>query len=898
MKSTEIRNKFLKFFEEKGHKIVPSDSLVPKNDPSVLFTSAGMNQFKEQFMGNLCGFKRAVSVQKCLRTADLENVGKSLRHHSFFEMLGNFSFGDYFKPEAIKWAWEFITGVLNLPENRLWITLHKDDFKAYEIWVKEIGINPRRIIKLGDNDNFWPANAPKQGPNGPCGPCSEIFYDWGEEFGCKRPDCSPACSCGRFTEIWNLVFTQYERQTDGTLLPLPNKNIDTGMGLERIASVMQNVRSNYQTDLFVPILSAIGENLARDNISSEQGWMQTKARAVADHMRAAVFAIADGVVPCNEKQGYVIRKLIRRSVVYLKQIGVKKPFCYKLVYSIAQIMQDHYPETQQKHEFISGVIKNEEDLFWKIIKERSPQAEVEFKTLLAGLENKKNSDKAQITDLITKAAFIQYDTYGVPLEISKAIVQRISNSHIEISDLEFEKQMESQRSRSRGNTMISNEIFVKTAGTILQGIVSEFRGYEHLECSSNVLAILKDDTLVNTACKGEKVEIVIAQTPFYAESGGQDGDRGEFVNDFFLAEIVDTKKVGQAILHSALIKKGILKSSDKVTAKVDFQKRANTARNHTATHLLQYALRKKLGKHIQQSGSYVCAEKLRFDFTHLSSLGQDTLKDIELIVNQCVWQNLPVETKIMDINQAKAAGALAFFQEKYGENVRMVCIGDCSKELCGGTHIHNTGEIGFFKITTESSIAQGVRRIEGVTAMKALDVVQHNKFLLNSLNSILKTSSDKVVDAAQKLVLEVKAQENELQKLKQSLLLQETENLINNACSVEGINLVIAEIKGLQMDGLRRICDLVKNKLEPVICVLGACFQNKGFLVLGISSSLCDQGLDAVKMIKKFTALTGGGGGGKKELAQAGTKDIPAFKNVIVNANEIIQDFLKQVELS
>ncbi len=901
MTSNQIRTKFLEFFAAKEHKIVASDSLVPQGDASVLFTSAGMNQFKEQFMGKTEDFRRAASCQKCLRTADLENVGKSPTHHTFFEMLGNFSFGDYFKKEAILWAWEFVTETLEISKNKLWISVHKDDAQANEIWAKKIGIPKAQLIKLGDQENFWPANAPAEGPNGPCGPCSEIFYDWGPEFGCKQSNCSPACACGRFTEIWNLVFTQYDRQPDGSLNPLPSKNIDTGMGLERIASVIQNVRENYQTDLFVPILKALEEQLKRENITPPKTWMQTKAKAIVDHIRAAVFAIADGVIPSNEERGYVIRKIIRRSIVNLKQIGINKPLCYKLVYIIGATMQEPYPGILKLHETIAGIIKKEEEMFWTILKERAPQAEAKFRELPSASSTGPGTDLRIVPEqpkTPAQVAFTLYDTYGFPLELSKEIAKKLN---LEISEEEFEKLMEMQRERSRSKTQISSEIFSKTIAGLLKGISSEFVGYDYLEYQSKIIAIIKDEKLVAEAEKEDEVEIVLDKTPFYAEAGGQIGDRGSISihysndpNHPFFAEIINTTNIGKAILHRAKIKQGILKKDDVVLADVNRAARMATAKNHTATHLLQYALRKIFGEHVEQSGSYVTPEKLRFDFTHLTPLPKEIIKEIDRLVNECIWQNVAVETLSLDLNQAKQQGALAFFQEKYAETVRMVWIKNHSKELCGGTHVEATGEIGLFKIINESSIAQGIRRIEAITAKAALGLVQDNDNTIDTLSAVLKIAPDKLLPGVIKLTQELKSREKEIEKLKTSSIAQQAEELIAGAQKIAKVPVIITELSNYEMSLLRKMCDLIRSKLDPVICVMASHAQNKPLLVVGLSRSLSEKGLDAVKLIREITTLAGEAvGGGKKELAQAGTKDIAGLRRVIKESPKIIEKFLK-----
>ncbi|MCK4994185.1 MAG: alanine--tRNA ligase [Candidatus Omnitrophica bacterium] len=885
MKSNEVRQKFLKFFEKRGHKIIESDSLAPANDKSVLFTSAGMNQFKEQFMGNITDFRRAASSQKCMRTADLINVGKSPTHHTFFEMLGNFSFGDYFKEDAILWAWEFITEELLLPKERLWVSVHTSDDEAYDIWIKQIKISIDKIVKLGDKDNFWPANAPKDGPNGPCGPCSEIFYDWGKEYGCKDPKCSPACDCKRFSEIWNLVFTQYERQSDGNLIPLPSNNIDTGMGLERITSVVQNVRENYATDLFVPILESITELLNRKNIIADSAWFNTRAKAVADHIRAASFAIADGVIPANETRGYVIRKLIRRSIMNLKAVGVKGPFCYGLVNSIAIVMQEQYPQIKRKRETIAGIIKNEEEMFWKILDERSEENARLFKALTQNLS----------CETPAQLAFNQYDTFGVPLEISKENAQKAG---LKILDEDFEKLMDAQRDRSRSGTQISSEIFSKSIGHLIKDLTTEFTGYVELETEAKVTALLQADILKDEVFDTDEihqVDVVLDKTPFYVEAGGQAGDLGEIVlENESVIQVVKTIKVNNSIFHRCLVDKGSIKKGDEVIVRVTPREhRVATMRNHTATHLLQYALREILGDSVEQSGSYVNSEKLRFDFTHLKALKKETIGKVEKLVNVLIWENLVVQTNVMKIEDAKKSGALAFFDDKYGDTVRVVSIENISKEFCGGTHVKAIGQIGLFKIVSESSIAQGIRRIEGVTGLKAFELLEMNEALLDELSAALKVTPDNLNETVEKLIKQIKNQEKELADFKLGSLRNDVSALIDSCVKVDNISVIVKEFKNYDVNALRKMNDLLKVKADPMISVLGTT-SSKPMIIVGLSAALVNKGLDAVEIIKELSALTGGGGGGKKYLAQAGAKDADGLRAAISRAPKIIENFLKK----
>lgn len=887
MTSNQVRQKFLEFFKSKGHKIIASDTLVPQNDPSVLFTSAGMNQFKQQFMGNITDFRRAASSQKCMRTADLINVGLSPTHHTFFEMLGNFSFGDYFKKEAILWAWEFITQELKLSQDKLWVSVHNSDNEAYDIWISQVGVAKNRIVKLGDRDNFWPANAPKDGPNGPCGPCSEIFYDWGQEYGCKDPDCSPACDCKRFSEIWNLVFTQFDRQSDGTLIALPSKNIDTGMGLERITSVVQNVRENYATDLFAPILISITEQLKRKNIVPDSAWGKSKSKAVADHIRAACFAIADGVVPSNETRGYVIRKLIRRSIMNLKAVGINSPFCYGLVNTIGIVMEQQYPEIKRKQQMIAGIIQNEEEMFWKILNERCEDNVLQFKNYA-----KNPGDNISPANI----AFNQYDTYGVPLEISKENAQKYG---LKILDEDFEILMDEQRERSRSGTQISSEIFAKSIGPLINDLASEFVGYEQLTVQAKVIALVQGEKLKNIVDSNDNdnyVDVILDKTPFYVESGGQAADKGKILLKTGFIDILEIKKVNNAILHRGQVRNGSIKTNDIVTAEVINKDRRATASNHTATHLLQYSLRQILGEHIEQSGSAVSSEKLRFDFSHLTALKKETIDKIENLVNELIWENLTVQTEVMNIEQAKKSGALAFFGDKYGDTVRVVSISGLpqAKEFCGGTHAQATGQIGLFKIISESSIAQGIRRIEAVTSHAAFDLVKKQQNLIEQMSDLFKAEADKLVESAEKTIKHLKEQEKEISGLKMGSLANDISGLLATAIKLNEVCVIIKEYKNYDVNALRKMNDSLKAKADPMISVLASTQGSKPMFLVGVSGSLVNKGIDAVEIIKEISAFSGGSGGGKKELAQAGARDAESLRTAMDQALKIVEKFINK----
>jgi len=692
MKTDEIRRRFLEFFERRGHVIVPSDSLVPQNDPTLLFTGAGMNQFKEMFLGKgKLEFRRAASCQKCLRTADIEKVGKTSGHLTFFEMLGNFSFGDYFKREAIEWAWEFVTEELKLPPDKLAATVYKDDDESYQIWRDVIGIPADRIYRFGEEENFWPANAPSQGPNGVCGPCSEIHFDRGSSVGCGRAECNPGCDCDRYVEVWNLVFTQFDRRDGGVLEPLPQKNIDTGMGLERTAALMQGKILALENDVFMPLIEeaarAIGAEYRSD---SESG---ARFRRIADHARAVTFCIADGVMPGNEGRGYVVRRLLRRAVADGWQLGCRNSFIHRLVPVVAQTMGAAYPEVAERAANIERVIQAEEERFLETIQNGWREMQERIEAL------KKSGAKV----MSGKEAFYLADTLGFPLEFTEML---LAQEGLEVDRKGFEEEMARQRERSRATSQISQAIFDLGPLGEIKGEVppTEFLGYEQLECKGKVLALLKDEKPVQSADGGE-VAVILDRTPFYGEAGGQVGDTGAIKAPTGELRVRDCKRADGYILHIAEIASGRISVGEEVTASVDAERRRAIMRNHTATHLLHYALREVLGKHVEQSGSLVEPERLRFDFTHFAQVKPEEIERITEIVNRRILEDAPVNATEMTLTEAKQRGAIALFGEKYGEIVRVVEIGDFSKELCGGTHCRRTGEIGLFRIISEQSVA-------------------------------------------------------------------------------------------------------------------------------------------------------------------------------------------------
>ncbi len=857
-----LREKFLVFFQARQHKLVESDSLVPKEDPTVLFTPAGMNQFKKEFMGFDAGFKRAATCQRCLRTDDLEKVGKTSSHHTFFEMLGNFSFGDYFKKEAITWAWEFLTVELKIPADKLWVSVYQDDDEAYCIWKEQISLPVEKIVRLGDEDNFWPAEARTKGPNGPCGPCSEIFYDFGVQPGCAEKNCNPACSCGRFVEIWNLVFTQFNRRQDAFLEPLPNKNIDTGMGLERLTAVMQGKQNNFETELFQPIVQEIISKLPGLKVSFEQKLLYT----ITDHLRAAVFSIFDGILPSNEGRGYVVRKIIRKAILHLNNLGINEPFLYRLVPCLTEIMRRPYPELTKRRDEIVQILLTEEKNF--------------IRTLGSSAELFKNKFTEFITRpdplAVGRAAFLLHDTYGIPLELT---VQWLDKQGISFSSLAFDQAMQEQKTRSKTGSVMSGEVF-GAKSLELKVAASKFIGYQQDNVETAILGILKDGQQLVKAAAGENLEIILEQTPFYPESGGQVGDTGKLISGGNVFEVVDTQRIDNVILHSGKIISGNLKNGDRVKAQINVQRRLNIARNHTATHILQAALRQVLGNHVQQQGSLVAEEKFRFDFTHFKGLSAEEIIRVEEVANSCIAANQTVDCQEMTFKAARNAGALAFFEEKYGEHVRVVNIGNFSKELCGGTHLGNLTEIGIIKILSESSVASGIRRIEGVTADFARQFIcqQREKSILEAQKK----------DKLKELKAQKKQRNLEFNHRLQEVLSRLTENTIE----LKSVNVVTALEPDLEMSDLRFLADKLKEKLQSGVIALGShdALGQRAYLVIAVTPDLLSRGFDAGEFIRQVAPAIGGSGGGRADFAQAGGRHPENFVLAFEKLRAIIKD--------
>lgn len=874
----EVREKFLSYFESKGHTRVCSSSLVPHNDPTLLFTNAGMNQFKDTFLGlDKRAYTRATSSQKCVRAGgkhnDLETVGKTARHHTFFEMLGNFSFGDYFKRDAITYAWEFLTKVLGLPEDKLYITIYKDDDEAYELWRELTPVPPERIIHLGEKDNFW-----SMGETGPCGPCSEIHYDRGEKYSCG-PNCGIGkCDCDRYLEIWNLVFMQYNRDAEGNMTPLPRPSIDTGMGLERITSVLQEVETNYDTDLLKTLINAVENVCGKKYYGDMRGF---PFRVIADHVRSCTFLIDDGVLPANEGRNYVLRRILRRAVRFGKVLGVDKPFMYKLVPVVVDLMKEAYPEIKDKADYIAKVIKTEEERFHVTLNDGIKMAQEIV-----------NNAKAQGLDILPgKDIFRLYDTYGFPLDLSQDIAEEAGLK----VDLEgFNTAMEAQRERARSarqeNRVWDLALTVsKIAGELPP---TRFEGYDTLTRKGTILAMIKEGELLEDAKEGDEVYLIANDTPFYAEGGGQTSDRGDIRGDQGKLAVTAVEKMPDGkIVHRGIVS-GCLKTKESIEMEVDAANRQATARNHTATHLLQKALKIVLGDHVHQAGSSVDAERLRFDFNHLSAVTPEELEKIENLVNEKILASLSVKAQEMSLEDAKKAGAMALFGEKYGDVVRVVVIDDFSKELCGGTHIRNTSQIGLLKIISETAVGAGLRRIEAVTGNGVRKHLRETEAFLEEISTALKTPSHEVVKRIYSLTEELKAKEKLLEKYEAQSSQAEVTNLLDKVRTIKNCQVLVSRAEARDMEQLRKMSDMFKEKLNSGIVVLGCAMEDKVRFIVSVSKDLIGKGVHAGKIIKEVAQITGGSGGGRPDMAQAGGKDINKLDEALDVAVKIIENQL------
>ncbi len=876
MNHTEIRQKYLDFFKNRGHEVIPSSSLIPRDDPTLLFTNAGMVQFKGLFLGEeKRSYTRAATSQKCVRAGgkhnDLENVGYTARHHTFFEMLGNFSFGDYFKKEAISWAWELLLEEYKLDKDKLYITIYKDDDEAYDIWEKLIGVPASRITRLGEKDNFW-----AMGDTGPCGPCSEIHFDFGESSGCGKPDCAPGCDCDRYLEIWNLVFTQFDRDEKGKLTPLPNPNIDTGMGLERIAAVVQGVKTNYDTDLFSAPIGCLEELTSLSYGEREK--YDLSFRVISDHARAAAFLIGDGVMPSNEGRGYVLRRIIRRAVRYGQVLDLKDSFFHKVAESVIDAMGHCYNELEASRSYIREVLINEEKRF-------SDTLFYSMKILNDEIDRIKQ-DKGKI--IPGELAFKLYDTYGLSVDIVEDVAR---DEGLQVDVNAYEKSMSSQRNQSRESWRGSGEEKIPEVykKLVSDGITTEFVRSDTVVNKSNVLAILKDGHEIPRAGQNDEVEIVLGFTPFYGESGGQVGDKGMLANDRAEVTVTDTVRAGQdLIIHKCEIKKGVLKVGDEVEARVDLERRRAVQSNHTATHLLHSVLREVLGDHVKQAGSLVSPERLRFDFSHFTQVEKDKLLEIESLVNRHIRENFTVSTKEMNREDAAKTGAMAIFEERYGEKVRVVSVGDgVSMELCGGTHSERTGDIGFFKIISESAVAANVRRIEALTGKAAVENAQKIDNEIKKAAGTLKTLPEKVNEKINQLLTDLKQKDTEIEALKSKLLSKESGDLLSGITDVNGIRVLTRELESESPKELRDYVDKIKEKLASGIIVLGSKNAEKVMLICAVTEDLTDQ-FNAGKIIKELSEIVGGKGGGRPDMAQGGGNNPGKLTHALESVKDII----------
>ena len=870
MTSSDIRRSFFEYFGKNGHTVVPSSSLIPQDDPTLLFTNAGMVQFKRVFTGEEGRrYKRAVSIQKSLRAGgkhnDLENVGFTSRHHTFFEMLGNFSFGDYFKKEAIEMGWEFLTSVLGLPADKLWVSVYKKDDEAYELWQKMIGIPQERLVRLGEKDNFW-----QMGDTGPCGPCSEILIDQGIETGCGRPECSVGCECDRYLELWNLVFMQFERKSSGELIPLPKPSIDTGMGLERITAVVQGVKSNYDSDLFMPLIKAISREAGVPYDSAHT----VSIRVIADHLRAATFLISDGVMPANEGRGYVLRRIMRRGARHARLIGIHEPFLYRNADHVIDLMKGHYPELYMNREIISTVIHREEEGFINTLEQG-------MKILDEVITEVKERGTKTIPG---ETLFKLYDTYGFPLDITAEIARE---NELVLDEAGFRNAMDTQRERAR-RAWVGEEKIKPIYRSLKSLVATEFVGYEHIESRGKVAAIIKDGVNVERADSGAEIEVIFDKTPFYGESGGQVGDKGVGIGPEGGIDIVDTIKPLDIIVSKAHVNNGSIVVGEEWVLKVNKGTRQGTARSHTATHMLQAALKQILGEHVKQAGSLVAPDRLRFDFLHFKPLSEGEIRDIEGILNEKIMDNVPVITDVMDIDNALKAGATALFGEKYGDKVRVVQVQDFSKELCGGTHCKATGDIGVIKIISESGIASGVRRIEAFTGEASLKYLNDTEVRLEEICEAVKANPDDVAAKTDRLISTVKEQEKEIARLKEMLAASKAKDVTSEIREVAGIKVLSKKVDGMNIDELRNFGDSLRSRIGSGIVSVGAEVDGKAAILVMVTKDLADK-FNARDIINEIAGLVDGRGGGRPDMAQAGGKRPEGLNEALNKVAEVVE---------
>jgi alanyl-tRNA synthetase len=878
MRGAEVRAAFLRYFEQRGHRVIKSSPLVPFDDPTLLFTNAGMVQFKRVFLQEeIRDYKRAASVQKCLRAGgkhnDMENVGRTSRHHTFFEMLGNFSFGDYFKEGAIEMGWEFLTHDLHLPSERLWVSVFRDDDEAFALWQGRIGLPAERIVRLGEKDNFW-----AMGDTGPCGPCSEIIIDQGADIGCGSPQCTVGCECDRFLELWNLVFMQYNRDAEGRLNPLPQPSIDTGMGLERIAAVVQGVASNYDSDLFRGIIGRVEEISGVPYKRSAEGEQDISIRVIADHARAVTFLLADGVLPANEGRGYVLRRIIRRALRHGKLLGIPGPFLVPMVGKVVAVMGEAYPEITEGEKHFMQIVRREEERFsetldngLKVLQDEVERLQAEKKKVLPGA-----------------VAFRLYDTFGFPLDLTEDIV-RERGMTIDLAGFEQSMAEQKKRARNAWKGELGAGIPPRYQELMAEGVTTTFVGYETLTIRSEVVRIIKDGEFVTTASKGDEVEIITAQTPFYGESGGQVGDQGSITGHASAFAVRHTSRpIPELVVHQGVVSQGTFAVGDQVLLQVDRERRQATARNHTATHLLQAALRKTVEGHINQAGSLVEPERLRFDFTHFEGIEPVALERIEAMVNGWIWEDTPVEIEIMATEEAIGKGATALFGEKYGEQARVVSLSDYSQELCGGSHVARTGEIGIFKVVSESGVAAGVRRIEALTGRGALDYLKAKEAELKEVAQLLKARPGELPARVDKLLTGQRALEREIEGLRRRLA---TAGSTGGPVvkEVKGVKVVALQADGVDHKGLREMGDGLKDKVGSGIVLVGGEHEGKIMLVLMVTTDLSER-LRADELIQGVAGIIGGKGGGNPTLARTGSANVEKLADALQAIYQIVEN--------
>lgn len=871
----ELRKMFLEFFESKGHLAMKSFSLVPHNDNSLLLINSGMAPLKPYFTGQeIPPRKRVTTCQKCIRTGDIENIGKTARHGTFFEMLGNFSFGDYFKHEAIAWSWEFLTEVVGLEADRLYPSVYLEDDEAFDIWNKEIGISPERIFHFGKEDNFW------EHGSGPCGPCSEIYYDRGEKYGCGKPGCTVGCECDRFIEVWNNVFTQFDNDGKGNYTELEQKNIDTGMGLERLAVVVQDVDSIFEVDTIQELLNKVCM-LAGKEYKKKYEW-DVSIRIVTDHIRSATFMISDGIMPANEGRGYVLRRIIRRAARHGRLLGIEGQFLADLSNTVIEGSKDGYPELDEKKDFIFNVLTQEESKFNKTIDQGL--------TILADMEE--TMEKEGKKELAGSEAFKLYDTYGFPIDLTREILEE---KGFTVDEKGFAECMEEQKVKARTARKVTNYMGadVTVYESIDPGVTTEFVGYDRLEHDSRITVLTTENDIAEALTDGERGTIFVEETPFYATMGGQCGDTGMIVTQSGEFEVVDTVKLlGGKVGHIGRVKKGMFKTGDAVTLKVDAEQRMDTCKNHSATHLLQKALRTVLGTHVEQAGSYVDGERLRFDFSHFSAMTGEEIAQVEKIVNDKIAESIPVMTNIMTIEEAKKSGAMALFGEKYGEEVRVVKMGDFSTELCGGTHVANTGIISAFKILSESGVAAGVRRIEALTGNGVFRYYNELEKTLEEAAKAVKTTPAGLVERLEHLMAEMKTLQSENESLKSKAAKEALGDVMDQIREVKGVKLLAAKVSGVDMNGLRDLGDQLKAKLGEGVVILISDMDGKVNLVAMVTEEAMKKGAHAGNLIKGIAALVGGGGGGRPNMAQAGGKNPAGIDAAIEEAAKVLENQL------